>query len=658
MLSCGKYGYNFQDGYQEGDQNPSDIITDTSKNSADMSMYHRARIFPGLVGENEKRLNDTAITFNMNFVKVAAFDLKVRTVPMPIYSTGLYAPAGENIKINVPQGVYGLTVQVGVHTNDISAFNPKRRDAVVYTTKELFPGDNIVKNLYGGTIWIITNNSRPNPIVLLFKGAVRSPDFILGQTNPVEWLEDLEKTVVPWLEVRSKRVVFSVPRSLILSNKNQVRQLDLALAQWNEIYEKDYYDWMGLTENTLDVRNRYPDLPERAILELQLPDGVAAHSGNPWVASMNSHWLFMFLNKDYLLNPNNLPESSWGAFHEVGHNYQQPATWSWSGLGETTNNLFVWKTANRLNRLQVANHPAIEQAFLDGITYASLTITKNIVTDRQMNVENAPFIKILPFLQIFHKAEGKNGESGWDFMTYLYKNARTTKQSLNLDQAKRDFFYRSLCDFTGKDWRRFCKAWGIQISSLVQREMSSKYDGIVSTYWTYNPLTKTGGSGVINPKEDLLNTEWKMFSISTEELTGEGGDNGNGKHMIDGNNNTFWHTQWQGGSRDLPHTAVFELNTNEIIKGFYLVPRIGNGNQRPRNIEIQISTDNVNYRTLVSNDLEVGYSFSMPNNEDRKEFRLKSSVEVRYIKIVFRENNHSNGADHSVAEFGAFYDID
>ena len=42
MLSCGKYGYNFQDGYQDGDENPSDINADTSKNSADKSMYRIA----------------------------------------------------------------------------------------------------------------------------------------------------------------------------------------------------------------------------------------------------------------------------------------------------------------------------------------------------------------------------------------------------------------------------------------------------------------------------------------------------------------------------------------------------------------------------------------------------------------------------------------
>lgn len=659
VLSCGKYGYDFQDGYQEGDEESTPIVTDTSMGIADKSMYHRARVFPGLVGEGITRIKDTLIAFDMNYVNVTEQDLRVNIVPNPIFSTGLYAPAGENVKISVPSGVFGLTVQIGLHMNDISSYEPKRRDAVVYTRKELFPGDNFVKNLYGGTIWVLSNNSQSNSVALRFAGAVRSPDFIDGKTDPQEWIKDVEGTAVPWLEIRSKGVIFSVPRSLILSNKSEITQIDQAVAFWNEIYKKDFYDWMGLLPNTEDVKNRYPDLPERAVLELQLPNGITVQNGNPWVGSMNSHWLLTLLNKDYLINSTNLPEVAWRAFHAIGHNYQQFSTWNWSGLEETTNNLFVWKLAHRLNKPEIANHPAVASAFIAGINYASLSITKNMVTDAVVNGNNAQYIKILPFLQIFTQAEGKNGESGWDFMAYLYKKARTTQQSLSLDQAKRDFFYRSLCEFTGKDWRRFCKAWGIQLSTLVQQEMATQYVGIDKTLWTYNPLTKTGGNGNINPKEDLLNTEWTLLSISTEELTGEGANNGNGKHMIDGNNNTFWHSQWQNGSRPLPHTATFQLKTNEIVKGFYFVPRVLDGNQRPRSIEIQVSKDNVNYITLTNNDLEEGYSFNnIPNNADRKEFRLKQSQETRYIRIVFRENNHTGGQHHAIAEFGAFFDID
>lgn len=657
LASCGKYGYDFQDGHNIGDKDPSPIETDTTMYVADKSLYHRARIYPGLVGDNVPRIADTAITFDMDYVYVSSADLKVSVVPQPIFSTGLYAPAGENIKITVPEGVLGLTVQIGVHTDNLSGKDPLRRDPVIFTKKELFPGVNYVKNLYGGTIWIITNISRQNPVTLRFAGAVRSPDFILGQTNVNEWIKEVENTQVPWVEARSRRVIFSIPRNLILSYKNDALNIEGALQEWNEIYEKDFYDWMGLVANTTDLKNRYPDLPERAVLDIQ-PSVGYAHNGNPWVAQADRHWFRMMVDHNYILNPDNLPEVSWGAFHELGHNYQQGNTWSWSGLGETTNNLFVWKAANRLNRLAIANHPAIPDAFEQGLQYAAKTTGKNIVTDSEMTTGNHPFIKILLFLQIFNKAVGKNGESGWEFMPFIYSKARNTNYSFTLDEAKRDFFYRALCEFTGKDYRRFCKAWGIQISTLARQEMSALYPPLDKAIWTYNPLTNSGGEDVIIPKEDIDVSEWTIVAKSTEEPTGEGANNGQAIRLIDGDVNTFWHSQWAAATASLPHSITFGLKSNEIVKGFYLVPRQNSSGQRPRSVEIQISKDNVNYTTLTQDDLEEGYSFTMANTADRKEFRLKQSQEIRYVRIFFRENNHSGNSHHALAEFGAFYDVD
>ncbi len=658
LTSCGKYGYDFENGYQEGDPESSPISTDTTMNFADKSLYHRARIFPGLVGDNVKRIADTTLTFDMDYINITAQDLKVNVVPRPIFSTGLYAPAGENVKIIVPPGVIGLTVQVGVHTNDLSSLDPRRRDAVIYTRKELFPGVNYVKNLYGGTILILTNNSRPNPVKLQFAGAVKSPDFILGKSNVQDWLAEVEATAVPWIEVRSERVIFSIPRAYVLNYRAEATNVEGALKEWNEIYVKDFYDWMGLDPNSSDSKNRYPDLPERAVLEIQLPDGVYAHNGNPWMAQMDKHWFSMFVDRNYILNPNNLPEVSWGAFHELGHNYQQGGTWSWNGLGETTNNLFIWKAANRLNRLAIANHPAIPDAFVAGLEYANRTGSKNIITDKETSTGNHPFVKILMFLQIYNKAVGKNGESGWDFMPYIYKKARNSDYSFTLDEAKRDFFYRNLCEFTGQDWQRFCKAWGIQISSLARREMSALYQPLDKAVWTYNPLTNTGGEGTINPKEDVENTEWTILAKSTEEPTGEGAGNGQAIRLIDGNTATYWHSQWSAATATLPISVTFELKNNEIVKGFYLVPRTNSSGQRPKNIEVQVSRDNVNYTTLTDADLEAGYSFQMVNSVDRKEFRLKRQQEIRYIRIFFRENNHSGSVHHALSEFGAFYDVD
>lgn len=658
ITACGKYGYDFVDGYQEGDMDPSPIETDTTMYVADKSLYHRARIYPGLVGENVRRITDTTITFDMDYVYVKSSDLKVNVTPPPIFSTGLYAPAGENIKITVPAGVVGLTAQIGVHMDNLTGKDPLRRDPIIYTRKELFPGVNYIKNLYGGTLWLLTNNSRSAPVALQFAGAVRSPDFILGESNVEDWLAEVEARQVPWLEVRSPRVIFSIPRNMVVNYRDDASKVQGALTEWNEIYEKDFYDWMGLDANTTDLRNRYPDLAERAVLDIQ-PSVGYAHNGNPWVAQADRHWFRMFVDRDYILNPENLGEVSWGAFHELGHNYQQGGTWSWNGLGETTNNLFIWKAANRLNRLAIANHPSIPGAFEIGLEYAAKTGSKNIITDTETTTGSHPFVKILLFLQIYNKAVGANGESGWDFMPYIYKKARTTDFSFALDEAKRDFFYRALCEFTGRDYQRFCKAWGIQISALARREMSALYPPLEKAIWTYNPLDDTGGEDDLPTKFDLDRDDWTVVASSV--ATGEGDLGGAAEFLLDGNTQSFW---MSNVNNQPPHNVTFTMSFPEEVKGFYIMARQAGGNI-PARIKIEVSTDGISYRQLTDADLKEGtrlLSSPLPNSGTERygriEFTLKNAEFYKSFRYVFEGTSQAGSHFVGVAEAGAFFDVD
>jgi len=511
--SCGKYGYDFADGYQEGDSTASFIETDPNSSLADKSMYGKARVFPGLVGDNVRRLEDSVVLMDLKFDYVSSRDLRVGVVPPPIFSTGLYAPAGELIRVEVPSGVLGLTMQIGVHMDNLTGKVPLRRDPVIYSVKELFPGTNYMRNLYGGTIWIRANVSHDAPVPLKVTGAVRASDFVLGVTNVADWLQDVQANEVPWLELRSKRTVYSVPRSAVfaLIQEGKLANMDEIMAEWDTIYEKDFYDWMGLSANAPERRDRYPDLPERGVLDIQ-PSAGWGHSGNPWVATNARGWLNEWIDLDQIR-----AGKSWGTYHEVGHNYQQGGIWSWAGNGETTNNLFVFKGLHRNGIKQVGGaHSALGKAFPKALAYAALPTAKNIITDPASNEGDNPFFKLVPFLQIFNKATGKNGEPGWDFMPFLYKAARI-QGPLGLDEAKRDFFYRTLCAFTGKDYQRFFIAWGIVISPFARKEMSQQYPSMETAIWEYNPLTDTGGDGPVNPKVDLFNTQWTVTEHSTQD---------------------------------------------------------------------------------------------------------------------------------------------
>jgi len=653
LASCDKYGYDVEDGYQKGDDSGEEV-PDTDMSYVDRSLYDRARIYPGLVGDGVRRIADTTVMLDLNFKWVKTSDLRVSVTPSPLFSTGLYAAAGENIRITVPQGVVGLTVQVGAHRDNLTGKDPLRRDPILYTVKELFPGDNYIRNPYGGLIWIQAALSRTEPVPLKISNAVRTSDFIQGTSNQTTWLADVEANNVPWLELRSKRVIFTVPREYVLRYKDRL-SVDQILATWNEIYEKDYYDWMGLKPNVTgnDLKDSYPQLPERGVLDIQ-PSVGYAHSGFPWVAQQDMHWFLMFSSYDYFTGTINTGEGAWGAFHEIGHNYQQGSVWSWDGLGETTNNLFVFKAANRLNNPAVANHPALQNAFTKGVAYATSNDAKNFANpgDQWATSDNMPFFKLTPFLQIFNKVEGKNGEPGWDFMPFLYTRARHANTGFALNQAKIDFFYRTLCEYTGKDYFRFFNAWGIGLSTLVRREMRNTYDPIDKQIWTYNPLTNTGGEEPLGSKYDLNNS---LFGwTSSYPAHASGGDGGGFPALYQfgfaSGSGQYFHTDWSSSAPTLPFSITMDLKGVEAFKGLYY----GNRDHSMTNKRMRIYWSNTNNGVDWS---LIGDFDDLPTTRAaRIEIPFSQVYEARFVKVEFPEANRAGNTHVALTELGLFYD--
>lgn len=62
----------------------------------------------------------------------------------------------------------------------------------------------------------------------------------------------------------------------------------------------------------------------------------------------------------------------------------------------------------------------------------------------------------------------------------------------------------------------------------------------------------------------------KFVRVDSEETAGE---NGSGTNAVDGNPNTFWHTQWQDATPECPHEIIVELVPPSTIKGFTQLPR-------------------------------------------------------------------------------------
>lgn len=661
--SCGKEGFDFKDGYQKGEDTESPILTDTTMGKVDKSLYHKARIYPGLVGDNVKRVKDSTISLLMDREYITAYQYKVSYVPPPIYSTGLYAPAGEMVRIIVPAGVIGLTAQIGVHTDNLTGKEAPRRENIIYTRKELFPGVNYVGNLYGGTIWIINSNLKPNPnpVALKVTGAVKATDFVLGKMSVADWQKQVLANDVPWMDLVGKRTAFTVPRSLVVKfiQSGKMDQVDQALQLWDESYEKDYYNWMGLTPDAVKSINRYPSLWERGVMDIH-PSLGYAHSGNPWIMQEDEYWL------DELTNPATIKKgTSWGSYHEVGHNYQAGNSWSWQDLGETTNNLFIFNAArNRGETNRIDFHPALKETIPSALAYAKATGTKffsNFPTGSGLNEDNAPFARLTPFLQIFDKVKGKNGESGWDFFPYIYTKARNENFTTSLEQAKRDYFYRQLCHFAGVDFDRFFNAWGIPVSATAKREIRNAYPPMKTALWEYNPLTFTGGDNALPSKYDIDRVSWVITASS--EYPAEGGGNGVVAALKDGKSNTFW---MSNTTANAPHVLNVDMAASVPIKGLFYQARDA-GNNVARSVRIEVSTDKVKWTLMDPEQLSNASSYTydtalnsyavLNTDKSRKEFTFKKVLEVRYLRFTFPdETSWTGGKFIGVAEIGSFYD--
>ncbi|MDO5650403.1 MAG: M60 family metallopeptidase, partial [Gallicola sp.] len=370
-----------------------------------------------------------------------------------------YAAPGEVVIIDLPPHAKGFTAQIGAWTDDLSGKASPKRFPVVYSRQTLVAGQrNYVRNLFGGNIYIRTQFPVKEPVTMVFSNVCKSPDFFIGKTDEAAWKQEIMNTSVPWFEFVTKSVIFTLPteRMKNLLTRNPGFNMTENAKGWEDIVALDYNQWMGLSDTASDPRDLQIDLPSRYVLDIEISAGWG-HNGYPVMAYDDPEWFNSAMD-------GNRPVSMWGALHELGHNVQQGSTWSWSGLGETTRNLFSFKRAERMGipYKNLHSNDWVQEA---------LDFAKN-GTAQFDNANLSPFHKLVPFLQIYHKAVRYDGQDdGWGFMGYLYRRARHAERLSMTDLDKRDFLYEALCEYTGKDYGIFFEAWKIPISSYSRDKM-------------------------------------------------------------------------------------------------------------------------------------------------------------------------------------------
>lgn len=128
-------------------------------------------------------------------------------------------------------------------------------------------------------------------------------------------------------------------------------------------------------------------------------------------------------------------------------------------------------------------------------------------------------------------------------------------------------------------------------------------------------------------------TNWQIIYVDSEELTGEGADNGHAIHCLDGDSTTFWHTQWQNTVHHYPHEIWIDLGETHNINGFSCLTRGNNTrNGRINQFEFYITSDTTDWGAPQS----MGYLvYPQPNSGVQQTAEVYfGAVEGRYVRLV------------------------
>ncbi len=646
FTQCIKNKYSFEDGYDRGGEVDPNITVDTSLKFIDVSKFAAASVFPGLVcnATEKPRLVNYTQTFNLNYSFVTE-GLRISKPPEPLFSTGLYVAPGELLIVDVPVGINSLSIQIGAWTDNLASVVDAPRDALLYTVAQLSPGRNYYRNLYGGPIYITAIRPISTPVNLTFTNVLKMPDFVLesGMTH-ADWNAQLQASCIPWLELRSKYVIFTVPREYCLNRP--ISDVVRLMNRWNEVIKRNYYDWEGLNDNPADARDQSPLLPWRVVMDIK-PSVGYGHSGYPVVVTNDYEWFSEITNYEQRISKG----ISWGILHEIGHNNQQGRYWSWGSLGEVTCNLFACRETKLQGYFNQA-HPALPSDIPKALTFANAAGTKDFDgTDANINT---PFARLTPFLQIMFKYP--NGDS---LITKMYQAARRALRPSNNDQDKRDFFYETICDATKLDWTLFFDRWGIKISNVSANKIGAKgYPYYTKELWKYNPLTGTGGDTEVNI---YSRTNWSIINFSSEQTSGEGSSNGitNGPitTILDGFPGTYWHSRYSSPEATPPHYFTIDMKLPFTINGFFFVQR--NGQRKIKNVKVEVSMTNNNDWVMIPNAVNPSSptTFTLTTDVTQQNFTIPPT-RFRYFRITVptqADTHEGNNNFAALAEVGVVY---
>lgn len=411
-----------------------------------------ADTFPGTIPKSAQVANNEIVNVNFDYADLAY--LRMLVAPGNWKSTGLYAPAGSVITIELPENTKDLDIQVGAHTDQLGHLLKWDRAPIVTFRETLKAGVNQISSPFGGLIYLIPTKSKSGKDVnITINGAVKAPYFVLGETDINEWNETIKNYPAPWAEFQGKHVIHTVPSSVI----EEMDSPETLLHHWDDMIEQ-YNKLVGLKKEG-QPPHRIPDRQHRITSDIQISAGYM-HAGYP-IMIPNEPAALHTVQFDRVKDLND----GWGFWHEMGHEYQQVA-WFWDDIVEVSVNIYSLYMQDYFgNPSRLLTKDKNGQTYYD-IAFAFLN---NEDTDKNFN-QIGLFERLVMIRQLQMAYD-------WNFFTNLHVAYRELPEEDlpddNNEQQKIDKFVAMSSKVSGENLLDFFSLWGMPYTAQAKMEVEA-----------------------------------------------------------------------------------------------------------------------------------------------------------------------------------------
>lgn len=377
--------------------------------------------------------------------------------------TGLYAPAGEVIKIRVSES--DLTKMGTLHIEIGQIFQNGKANAI--TAAKSFVRMPIISNLFqltsktatltrengdyifyvgsflGGPIYVNVPTGLISTFSVTISGAIRMPHFILGYTMPEEFSDNMKSTAPCCeLEVWQRGIIHSGARS------------KLTVSSYDDFYKAAIY-W----EKVTSVSNQFPPRSNTNLGIGMIYDPYVAAGGAvayPGQSTTNcpAGWFGVVLNYNNIVVQK---QDSWGPHHEYNHHFQKD--WGLSGDVEVSNNAVTLVSYSFFTKISQSRTLSAEPSGYDNwAKYTSATFAlNNIINNNRGNnlLLHSCLLHCFGQYVFIEAAQLKGGQNN-----DAYYKAYTKVTELDMTYFFKTLYKLSISDaainsFNGKNYKKF-----------------------------------------------------------------------------------------------------------------------------------------------------------------------------------------------------------